>query len=186
MGLGLYRHFPTEGRDNIYLVRYSSDPLLTRLRPPSYFCDNETDNGLELHYRSKRRGFTYYTIGQLKAVAETFYKINLQVMYSCLLTFFLSFFLSVFLSFFSPICFNLLSFYISFVAPFYFQLALLSLFLFFFKVTFQLYTQTPIACKMTSRPSVLACHLDKKTQTYTTYSLLACFIQHTHTHTHSR
>lgn len=52
--------------------------LFFRLRAPSYFCENETDIGLELHYRSKRRGFTHYTIGQLKAVAETFYKIKLE------------------------------------------------------------------------------------------------------------
>jgi guanylate cyclase, other len=51
-----------------------------RLRAPSYFCENETTAGLDLHYRSKRRGFTHYTIGQLRAVAETFYKITLQVL----------------------------------------------------------------------------------------------------------
>jgi guanylate cyclase len=50
-----------------------------RLRAPSYFCDNESDNGLELHYRSKRRGFVHYTIGQLRSVAETFYKLDLQI-----------------------------------------------------------------------------------------------------------
>ena len=32
-----------------------------------------------LHYRSKRRGFTTYTIGQLKAVAETFYKMEMAI-----------------------------------------------------------------------------------------------------------
>ena len=32
-----------------------------------------------LHYRSKRRGFTTYTIGQLKAVADTFYKIEMGI-----------------------------------------------------------------------------------------------------------
>ena len=32
-----------------------------------------------LHYRSKRRGFSTYTIGQLKAVAETYYKIQLAI-----------------------------------------------------------------------------------------------------------
>ena len=52
---------------------------VSRLRAPSYFCDNETDTGLHLHYRSKRRGFVHYTMGQLKAVAETFYKIKLEI-----------------------------------------------------------------------------------------------------------
>ena len=32
-----------------------------------------------LHYRSKRRGFTTYTIGQLKAVAETYYKMEMAI-----------------------------------------------------------------------------------------------------------
>ena len=32
-----------------------------------------------LHYRSKRRGFTTYTIGQLKAVADTYYKIDMAI-----------------------------------------------------------------------------------------------------------
>ena len=41
--------------------------------------DQETPAGLMLHYRSKRRGFSTYTIGQLKAVAETYYKIELAI-----------------------------------------------------------------------------------------------------------
>ena len=53
--------------------------MFLRLRPPSYFCDNETDTGLQLHYRSKRRGFTYYTQGQLKAIAQTFYNQTLEI-----------------------------------------------------------------------------------------------------------
>ena len=52
---------------------------MIRLRAPSYFCDNETEKGLQLHYRSKRRGFVHYTMGQLKSIAETFYKLELQI-----------------------------------------------------------------------------------------------------------
>ena len=64
------------GLDNLHEYLKYSYP---RLRAPSYYCDNETDKGLQLHYRSKRRGFVHYTMGQLKAVAETFYKINLDI-----------------------------------------------------------------------------------------------------------
>ena len=60
------------GVDNLFLNNF-------RIRAPSYFCDNETSEGLHLHYRSKRRGFTYYTIGQLKAVAQSFYNLKLQI-----------------------------------------------------------------------------------------------------------
>ena len=64
------------GLDNLHEYLKFSYP---RLRAPSYFCDNESDAGLHLHYRSKRRGFTHYTMGQLKAIGETFYKLKLEI-----------------------------------------------------------------------------------------------------------
>ena len=64
------------GLDNLHEYLKFSYP---RIRAPSYFVDNETPQGLMLHYRSKRRGFTTYTIGQLKAVADTFYKIEMAI-----------------------------------------------------------------------------------------------------------
>ena len=60
------------------LYRFTLSPVF-RIRAPSYFVDNETPQGLMLHYRSKRRGFTTYTIGQLKAVAETYYKMEMAI-----------------------------------------------------------------------------------------------------------
>jgi len=64
------------GLDNLHEYLKFSYP---RLRAPSYFVDNENETGLMLHYRSKRRGFTTYTVGQLKAVAETYYKIDVAI-----------------------------------------------------------------------------------------------------------
>ncbi|XP_023336260.1 soluble guanylate cyclase 88E [Eurytemora carolleeae] len=64
------------GLDNLHEYLKFSYP---RLRAPSYFVDNETPEGLMLHYRSKRRGFTNYTVGQLKAVSETYYKTEIQI-----------------------------------------------------------------------------------------------------------
>jgi len=64
------------GLDNLHEYLKFSYP---RIRAPSYFVDNENPQGLMLHYRSKRRGFTTYTIGQLKAVAETYYKIDMAI-----------------------------------------------------------------------------------------------------------
>merc|ERR550532_2451755 len=49
------------GLDNLHEYLKFSYP---RIRAPSYFVDNETPQGLMLHYRSKRRGFTTYTIGR--------------------------------------------------------------------------------------------------------------------------
>ena len=64
------------GLDNLHEYLKFSYP---RIRAPSYFVDNETPQGLMLHYRSKRRGFTTYTIGQLKAVADTYYKMEMAI-----------------------------------------------------------------------------------------------------------
>jgi len=64
------------GLDNLHEYLKFSYP---RLRAPSYYVDNETPTSAMLHYRSKRRGFTTYTIGQLKAVAETYYKMELAI-----------------------------------------------------------------------------------------------------------
>ena len=64
------------GLDNLHEYLKFSYP---RIRAPSYFVDNETPQGLMLHYRSKRRGFTTYTIGQLKAMAETYYKMEMAI-----------------------------------------------------------------------------------------------------------
>jgi len=43
------------------------------------FLDNNILQGLMLHYRSKRRGFTTYTAGQLKAVAQTYFKTEMGI-----------------------------------------------------------------------------------------------------------
>lgn len=64
------------GLDNLHEYLKFSYP---RLRAPSYYVDEESKEGLMLFYRSKRKGFTYYTMGQLKAVAQTYYKIELEI-----------------------------------------------------------------------------------------------------------
>ncbi|KAG1663197.1 Soluble guanylate cyclase 88E [Nymphon striatum] len=49
------------------------------LQPASFFCENETEKGLTLHYRSKRRGFVWYVVGQIKEVGKHFYDIDIDV-----------------------------------------------------------------------------------------------------------
>lgn len=39
-------------------------------RAPSFFCENETRHGLTLHYRTRRKGFVYYTMGQIRQVRK--------------------------------------------------------------------------------------------------------------------
>ncbi|CAB4059401.1 E4.6.1.2 [Lepeophtheirus salmonis] len=64
------------GLDNLHEYIKFSYP---RIRAPSYFCCEETETGLVLLYRSKRKGLSYYTIGQLKSVAEKLYQLDLKI-----------------------------------------------------------------------------------------------------------
>ncbi|XP_034937770.1 soluble guanylate cyclase 88E [Chelonus insularis] len=64
------------GLDNLHEYLKFSYP---RMRAPSFICENETRQGLTLHYRSKRRGFVYYTMGQIREVARHFYHKDLQI-----------------------------------------------------------------------------------------------------------
>jgi len=53
------------GLDNLHEYMKFSYP---KLRPPSFFIENETPLGLTLHYRSKRNGYKFYVQGQIKQV----------------------------------------------------------------------------------------------------------------------
>ncbi|XP_071856286.1 guanylyl cyclase at 88E [Bombus fervidus] len=64
------------GLDNLHEYLKFSYP---RMKAPSFICENETRQGLTLHYRSKRRGFVYYTMGQIREVARHFYHKELQI-----------------------------------------------------------------------------------------------------------
>lgn len=63
--LGRHMRDFLNGLDNLHEYLKFSYP---RMRAPSFICENETRQGLTLHYRSKRRGFVYYTMGQIKEV----------------------------------------------------------------------------------------------------------------------
>ncbi|GJQ65687.1 hypothetical protein Trydic_g7773 [Trypoxylus dichotomus] len=64
------------GLDNLHeYLRYS----YPRMKAPSFICENETSQGLTLHYRSKRKGFVYYTMGQIKEVARHFYHKEMKI-----------------------------------------------------------------------------------------------------------
>ncbi|OQV25573.1 Soluble guanylate cyclase 88E [Hypsibius exemplaris] len=66
------------GLDNIHEYLRFSYP---KLKPPSFFCEQESRTGLILHYRSRRRydGYTQYVMGLLKAVGRAFYKQDIMV-----------------------------------------------------------------------------------------------------------
>ena len=49
------------------------------MRTPSFFVDEETENGCQLHYRTKRVGFSRYVAGQLKTIAKNYYQTDLKL-----------------------------------------------------------------------------------------------------------
>ncbi|RXG56787.1 Soluble guanylate cyclase 88E, partial [Armadillidium vulgare] len=56
------------GLDNLHEYLKFSYP---RMRPPSFFCESESSTGMTLHYRSKRKGYAHYTMGQVKEVQSS-------------------------------------------------------------------------------------------------------------------
>ncbi|CAH1958014.1 unnamed protein product [Acanthoscelides obtectus] len=74
--LGRHMRDFLNGLDNLHEYLKFSYP---RMRAPSFICENETKQGLTLHYRSKRRGFVYYTMGQIKEVARHFYHKEMKI-----------------------------------------------------------------------------------------------------------
>ncbi|XP_042225179.1 soluble guanylate cyclase 88E-like isoform X2 [Homarus americanus] len=64
------------GLDNLHEYLKFSYP---RMRPPSFFCESESSTGMILHYRSKRRGYAHYTMGQITQVAHHFYNTKMEV-----------------------------------------------------------------------------------------------------------
>ena len=72
------RHFRDflRGIDNLHEhMRFAYPKLMS----PSFYCSEETTSGLLLHYKSKRRGFLRYVMGQVMEVARTFYGIALEM-----------------------------------------------------------------------------------------------------------
>lgn len=64
------------GLDNLHeYLRFS----YTKLKPPSFFVEDEGPDGLTLHYRTRRKGFLYYVIGQIQAVGQIFYNTPVDV-----------------------------------------------------------------------------------------------------------
>ncbi len=63
--LGRHMRDFLNGLDNLHEYLKFSYP---KLKPPSFFVDEENANGLVLHYRSRRKGFVYYVMGQIRQV----------------------------------------------------------------------------------------------------------------------
>ncbi|CAF1038249.1 unnamed protein product [Rotaria magnacalcarata] len=64
------------GLDNLHeYMRYS----YPRMRPPSFYVEKESAEGLTLHYRSRRRGFVHYVIGQITEIGRRYYDSHVEI-----------------------------------------------------------------------------------------------------------
>ncbi|CAF0724480.1 unnamed protein product [Didymodactylos carnosus] len=49
------------------------------MKSPLFHVSDKDENGVVFHYKSRRRGFQHYVIGQLKECASKFYHLNIQI-----------------------------------------------------------------------------------------------------------
>jgi guanylate cyclase len=66
--LGRHMRDFLNGLDNLHEYMRFTYP---KSKPPSFFVEQETSNGLILHYRTKRKGFIHYVIGQIRQVLKS-------------------------------------------------------------------------------------------------------------------
>ncbi|XP_060935164.1 soluble guanylate cyclase 88E-like [Limanda limanda] len=64
------------GLDNLHEYLRFSYP---KVQPPTFFCQEESATGVTLHYRSKRKGYLHYAMGQLRQMGKQFYDTDIQV-----------------------------------------------------------------------------------------------------------
>ncbi|ELT93390.1 hypothetical protein CAPTEDRAFT_91580 [Capitella teleta] len=64
------------GLDNLHEYLRFSYPSM---KPPSFFCEKETRNGLILHYRSRRKGYLHYVMGQIHQVGMDYYNTEVHI-----------------------------------------------------------------------------------------------------------
>nr|ACC95433.1 soluble guanylyl cyclase beta-3 subunit [Lymnaea stagnalis] len=74
--LGRHMRDFLNGLDNLHEYLRFSYP---KLKPPSFFVEDETKNGLTLTYRSRRRGYLHYVKGQIRQVGKVFYNTRVDI-----------------------------------------------------------------------------------------------------------
>jgi guanylate cyclase len=97
-GVGFVKFFNHYGYDPIIRVsgRHLRDFLIgidnlhehirfgyPKMQSPTFYCDEETSSGLNLHYLSRRKGYMFYVIGQVEEIARKFYStydINIKIL----------------------------------------------------------------------------------------------------------
>ena len=74
--LGRHMRDFLNGLDNLHEYLRFSYP---KMRPPSFFCENENKSGLTLHYRTRRKGYLNYVMGQIRQVGVMFYNTKVDI-----------------------------------------------------------------------------------------------------------
>lgn len=64
------------GLDNLHEYLRFSYP---KMKPPSFFCVNESKTGITLQYRTRRKGFTHYVRGQITEISKQFYDTQMNI-----------------------------------------------------------------------------------------------------------
>lgn len=64
---------------NLDNVHHYLGEMFPHMKAPSFFVESESPRGMCLVYRSKRRGYAAYTIGQMKEISKVFFKKDLKM-----------------------------------------------------------------------------------------------------------
>ena len=64
------------GLDNLHEYLRLTYP---KLKPPSFHISDETADGLTMHYRTKRKGYLHYAMGQIEQVGKNFFHTDIEI-----------------------------------------------------------------------------------------------------------
>ncbi|KAF5394259.1 Soluble guanylate cyclase gcy [Paragonimus heterotremus] len=69
------------GLDNLHEFLRDTFP---KIRPPSFFCVNESGSGITIEYRSQRQGFVPFFIGWMEEMSKVIYNTEMKITVSSL------------------------------------------------------------------------------------------------------
>ena len=64
---------------NLDNVHQFLNQRFSQMKAPSFFVESETATGMTLIYRSKRRGYSFYTIGQMQEISKVYFNLDMSM-----------------------------------------------------------------------------------------------------------
>ena len=64
---------------NLDNVHQFLNQRFVQMKAPSFFVESETASGMTLIYRSKRRGYSFYTMGQMQEISRVYFKLDINM-----------------------------------------------------------------------------------------------------------